>query len=46
VGPDGRFTEVGGFIGHGGTAQAAVWRTESVLYVIDFERGIDVLSLN
>jgi hypothetical protein len=46
VGPDGTFAEVGGFIGHGGTSVGTVWRNDRVLYVIDFERGIDVLTLN
>ncbi len=45
VGDNGKLSEVGGFIGHGGTSVRPVWRTDDVLYVIDFERGLDVLSV-
>ncbi len=45
VGADGRFTEVGGFVAHAGNAARPVWRTDDVLYVVDFERGIDVLRV-
>jgi len=46
VGDDGKITEVAGFVGHGGNAVRPVWRTDEVLYVIDFYRGIDVLYVN
>ncbi len=46
VGDDGKIAEVAGFIGHGGNAVRPVWRTDEVLYVIDFHRGIDVLYVN
>lgn len=46
VGADGKISEVGGFLGHGGNATRPVWRNDEVLYVIDFYRGIDVLSLD
>jgi hypothetical protein len=46
VGDDGKIAEVAGFVGHGGNAVRPVWRTDEVLYVIDFHRGIDVLYVN
>ena len=46
VGDDGKISEVAGFVGHGGNAVRPVWRTDEVLYVIDFYRGIDVLYVN
>jgi LVIVD repeat len=45
IGSDGAISEVAGFVGHAGTAVRPVWRNEEVLYVIDFNRGIDVLSV-
>ena len=43
VGPTGAIQEVGYFYSAGGEASAAVWANESIVYVIDVVRGIDVL---
>ena len=39
----GTIREVGYFMGWGGSASAAYWVTDSILYSIDYTRGIDVL---
>jgi hypothetical protein len=46
IGKKGSITEVGGFIGHGAEAVVTVWADEETLYVIDQNRGIDILAVN
>lgn len=43
VDADGLITEIGGFVPIGGTAAQPVWVDEETLYVIDLQRGIDIL---
>jgi hypothetical protein len=43
VGRDGSITEVGWFVPLGGTASAAYWITDRIVYVADYNRGFDIL---
>jgi len=45
VGHDGKLTEVGGFVAQAGNAVRPLWRTDDILYVTDFNRGIDILRV-
>lgn len=46
IGRDGKIAEVGGFIAHGGSASSPVWLSDEVLYVVDINRGIDILKVD
>lgn len=39
----GHMTEVGYFLAHGANAADAIWVTGKLLYVFDYQRGIDIL---
>ena len=43
VGRDGKIREKGWFIPAGTTASGAYWVTKDILYVLDYQRGIDIL---
>lgn len=43
VDPTGQIEEIGWFLGYGGSAAGAYWASNDVLYVADFNRGLDVL---
>jgi hypothetical protein len=40
----GKVSEVGWFMPHGGGTSAAYWRTNRIVYAIDYQRGFDVLK--
>jgi len=40
----GKISEVGWFLPHGGGTSAAYWRTNRVVYYIDYQRGFDILK--
>jgi LVIVD repeat len=40
----GKIKEIGWFIPHGGGTSAAYWRTDRIVYAIDYQRGFDVLK--
>lgn len=42
----GKIKEVGYFMGWGGSASAAYWVTDDVVYSVDYSRGIDVLRID
>jgi hypothetical protein len=42
---DGALAERGGFVPHAGNSATVVWVSDEVLYVIDLQRGIDVLRV-
>ncbi|MDQ3957139.1 MAG: hypothetical protein M3273_02335 [Actinomycetota bacterium] len=46
VGKDGKITEAGWFLPHGGGTSAAYWITDEIVYAIDYQRGFDVLKYN
>ena len=46
VDAEGRFHEVGGFVGAGGNAVRPLWLTNDILYVVDLQRGIDILRVS
>jgi hypothetical protein len=46
VSPKGRISEVGWFIPAGTTASAAYWVTKDLLYVVDYNRGLDILRFH
>jgi hypothetical protein len=41
----GRLTELGGFVPFAGNSAAVVWVGDELLYVIDLQRGIDILRV-
>jgi hypothetical protein len=43
VSPTGKITEKGWFIPAGTTASGAYWVTKDILYVLDYQRGLDIL---
>jgi hypothetical protein len=43
VSPKGKISEAGWFIPAGTTASAAYWVTKDLLYVFDYQRGLDIL---
>jgi hypothetical protein len=43
VGRDGSISEVGWFLPLGTTASAAYWITDRIVYVSDYNRGLDVI---
>lgn len=43
VGEGGALTEKGYFIGHGGAASAVYWITDRIMWVVDLNRGLDVI---
>ena len=43
VGKRGKISEVGWFLPHGGGTSAAYWRTDRIVYAVDYQRGLDVL---
>jgi hypothetical protein len=40
---EGQATRVGTFLPHGGSSSAVYWITDRILYVVDLDRGLDVL---
>lgn len=42
---DGRISEIGGFVPHVGASAQPVWISDEIVYVVDLERGIDVLRV-
>ena len=42
----GKIREVGWFLPNGGSTSAAYWRTDRIVYAIDYTRGIDILRWN
>jgi hypothetical protein len=46
VGESGELTEAGGYVPHAGASAAPLWLDEEVLYVLDFNRGIDILRVD
>ena len=40
----GKISEVGWFIPHAGGTSASYWRTDRIVYSIDYQRGMDVLK--
>ncbi len=40
----GKISEVGWFLPHGGGTSAAYWRSDRIVYSIDYQRGMDVLK--
>jgi hypothetical protein len=46
VSPKGRISEVGWFIPAGTTASAAYWVTKDLLYLIDYNRGLDIVRFH
>ncbi len=42
----GKISEVGWFLPHAGGTSGAYWRTERIVYAIDYQRGFDVLKYN
>ena len=40
----GKISEVGWFLPHAGGTSAAYWRTDRIVYTVDYQRGIDVLK--
>ena len=40
----GKISEVGYFMPHGGGTSAAYWRTDRIVYTVDYQRGMDVLK--
>lgn len=45
IGRDGQIHEVGGFIPIAGSTSSPVWLSDEVLYLIDINRGIDILRV-
>lgn len=45
VGDDGTISELGGFVPHVGSSAQPVWVDDSTVYVVDLERGIDILRV-
>jgi len=43
VGPDGTVTQVGWLLPAGATASGAYWITDRIVYVADYNRGLDVI---
>jgi hypothetical protein len=43
VAPDGKVSELGWFLPAGATASAAYWITDRIVYVADYNRGLDVI---
>src|SRR3954447_23014985 len=43
VGPDGSVTQVGWLLPAGATASGAYWITDRIVYVADYNRGLDVI---
>ena len=46
VSDEGKISEVGWFLPAGGGTSAAYWRTDRIVYAIDYQRGFDVLRYN
>lgn len=46
VGDDGALSEAAGFIGYAGNSVRPLWRTEEVLYVLDFNRGLEIFYVD
>ena len=46
VSPKGRIDEVGWFIPAGSSASAAYWVNRDVLYLIDYQRGLDIVRFH
>jgi hypothetical protein len=42
----GKISEVGYFMGWGGSTSAAYWLTDEIVYSIDYSRGIDILRFD
>ncbi len=40
----GKIKEVGWFLPHAGGASGAYWRTNRIVYTVDYQRGMDVLK--
>jgi hypothetical protein len=43
VAPDGKISEVGHFLPLGGSTSAAYWITDRIIYLVDYNRGLDVV---
>ncbi len=43
---DGKITEIGWFFAAGGSTSAAYWVNDSVVYAVDYQRGIDILKFS
>jgi hypothetical protein len=41
----GRITEAGGFLPAAGNSAAPIWVTDTILYVVDVHRGVDILQV-
>ena len=42
----GKISEVGWFLPQGTQASAAYWITKSIVYIVDYARGIDIVRFN
>lgn len=42
---EGRISEIGGFVPHAGSSAQTVWLDDGIVYVVDLERGIDILRV-
>jgi hypothetical protein len=43
VSPKGKIFEAGFFMTYGGQASATYWITDEIVYVVDYNRGLDIL---